>query len=117
MSIKKHNQMVAKARKGQFRQQLLNWTKGTHRSRKLQLEALEDRRVLAVVVEAFNATASGFTVDLSEEIRLSNLNLYDAQSAGMGLADVTLRGASVGDVLGSLVMDGTRISEAHRMLL
>jgi len=78
-------------------------------SRMLRLESLEDRRVMAVAVEAFTPTSSGFTAQLSEEIRLENLNLYDSQGAAMGAADVTLRGASVGDVRGSLIVTGTEL--------
>jgi hypothetical protein len=76
-------------------------------SRRLRIEPLEDRRVMAVTVEAFVPTASGFTATLSEEIRVENLNLYDAQSEVLGDADVVLRGANTGDVRGSLIVNGT----------
>lgn len=79
-------------------------------SRSLQVQPLEDRRVLAVTVEAFMPTPSGFTTQLSEEIRLENLNLYNSQSGGMGAADVTLQGTTGGNIRGSLVVDGTNLT-------
>ncbi len=79
-------------------------------ARRPRFEPLEDRRVMAVAVEAFTPTASGFTAQLTEEIRVENLNLYDTQGGAMGAADVTLRGESVGDVTGSLVVRGTELT-------
>lgn len=65
---------------------------------------------MAVAIEAFTPTPSGFTAQLSEEIRVENLNLYSTQGGAMGAADVTLRGGSVGDVRGTLVVRGTELS-------
>ncbi len=79
-------------------------------SRRPRFEPLEDRRVMAVAIEAFTPTPSGFTAQLSEEIRLENLNIYDTQGGAMGAADVTLQGESVGDVRGTLVVRGTELS-------
>jgi VCBS repeat-containing protein len=76
--------------------------------RRLKMESLESRRVLATVT-GFTPTSSGFNVQLSEEISTVNLNLYDTQSQAAGAADVTLRGASVGDVTGSLIVSGTTL--------
>ena len=83
-------------------------------SRSLRVEPLEDRRVMAVTVEAFTPTPSGFTAQLSEEIRIENLNLYNSQSGDMGAADVTLQGATGGNVSGSLVVDGTNLTFVAR---
>lgn len=79
-------------------------------SRSLRVEPLEDRRVMAVTVEAFAPTPSGFTAQLSEEIRLSNLNLYNSQSGDMGVADVTLQGNTGGNIRGSLIVEGTNLT-------
>lgn len=79
-------------------------------SRPLRVEPLEDRRVMAVTVEAFTPTPSGFTAQLSEEIRIENLNLYNSQNGNMGTADVTLQGASGGNIRGSLIVEGTNLS-------
>ena len=80
------------------------------KARRLRLEPLEERRVMAVAVEAFTPTNSGFTAQLSEQIRVEQVNLYDAQSGAMGDADVTLRGESVGDVRGSLIITGNELT-------
>jgi Ca2+-binding RTX toxin-like protein len=58
-----------------------------------------------LVVTAFQATPSGFVLNFSRPLEPSTLNLYDAQSAGFGPADVTLVGDSVGPVSGSLLVD------------
>ncbi|MEO8495773.1 MAG: cadherin domain-containing protein, partial [Planctomycetota bacterium] len=78
--------------------------------RRLFLEPLQPREVLAVAIDAFTPTPSGFVADLSAEIRESQLNLYDTQSHAMGDADVTLTGAVTGNVKGSLVVEGTRLT-------
>jgi uncharacterized protein GlcG (DUF336 family) len=76
----------------------------------LRFEPLESRRVLSFVVESFSPIPSGFMVDLSEEIDTSVLNLYDAENGALGAADVTLQGAEVGEVRGSLVVEGSRLT-------
>jgi len=85
-----------------------------HVSRALRVEPLEDRRVMAVTVAAFTPTPSGFTAQLSEEIRIENLNLYNSQSGDMGAADVTLQGTTGGNIPGSLVVDGTNLTFVAR---
>ncbi len=50
-------------------------------------------------------TESGFTAEFSTDLNTAVLNLYDTVRAGMGGADVTLQGAAVGTVAGSLVVD------------
>jgi hypothetical protein len=80
------------------------------RFRRLIHESLEDRKLMAVAVAGFSPTPSGFTAELTAPIKLENLNLYDSALAGMGAADVTLRGESVGQVRGSLVVEGSRIT-------
>ncbi len=77
--------------------------------RKLRLESLENRRVLATVT-GFTPTASGFNVQLSEQIDVSKLNLYTTEGGAMGAADVTVTGASTGNVKGSLIVSGTTLS-------
>ncbi|MCA9142093.1 MAG: cadherin domain-containing protein [Planctomycetales bacterium] len=78
--------------------------------RRLFLEPLQPREVLAVAVDAFTPTPSGFTAELSAEIRQSALNLYDTQSQALGAADVTLTGSATGNVRGSLVVEGTTLT-------
>ncbi|WP_372724176.1 cohesin domain-containing protein, partial [Novipirellula sp.] len=78
------------------------------KARHLSLQSLENRRVLAATITSFTPTASGFTAELSEEVSTLNLNLYDTQGQAAGAADVTLTGASSGNVRGSLfVKDNT----------
>ncbi len=44
------------------------------------------------------------------EIQQSVLNLYDTESHALGAADVTLTGNATGNVRGSLVVEGTKLS-------
>ena len=76
----------------------------------LRFEPLEDRTLMAVAVSSFTPTPSGFVVQFTEEIRVANLNLYDAQNGAIGAADVTLRGSTLGDIRGSVVTDGFKLS-------
>ncbi|MCG8649758.1 MAG: hypothetical protein MI861_07990 [Pirellulales bacterium] len=78
-------------------------------NRRLEVQSLESRRVLATVT-GFTPNDSGFSVQLSEEVSTVNLSLYDTESSAMGAADVTLRGSTVGDVTGSLIVEGTTIT-------
>ncbi|QDV82501.1 Cadherin domain protein [Stieleria magnilauensis] len=78
--------------------------------RRSRLETLESRRVLAATIASFNPTSSGFVAELSEEIDTSVINLYDAENGLAGAADVTLTGATTGDVAGSLIIDGTSLT-------
>jgi len=55
-------------------------------------------------VLSFSTTSSGFVVQLSTDLEVSQLNLYD-QGGQFGAADVTVMGANVGEVRGSLVVD------------
>jgi uncharacterized protein YggE len=94
-----------------------SWSSGTRRSsvsphqkRRLFLEPLQPREVLAVAVDAFMPTPSGFVAELSAEIQQSALNLYDTQSHALGAADVTLTGNVTGNVRGSLVVEGTTLT-------
>lgn len=57
----------------------------------------------SLTVSAFTPTPTGFVADFNQSIDPSVLNLYDTQSAGLGLADVTLAGPG-GNVRGSLVI-------------
>jgi uncharacterized protein YggE len=101
----------------QLIQRQCSWTAGSRRSnvtryerRRLFLEPLQPREVLAVAVDAFTPTPSGFVAELSAEIRQSVLNLYDTQSHAMGATDVTLTGNVTGNVPGSLVVQGTTLT-------
>ncbi len=78
--------------------------------RRLTLEALEFRRVLAASISSFSPTASGFLLELTEQVSTQNLSLYDSESGVAGAADVTLQGEITGDVRGSLVVSGTTLS-------
>jgi len=60
-------------------------------------------------VATFVPEPSGFTVEFSEAIDTSVLNLYDAANQSLGEADVSLTGAAHGPVQGSLVADGQRL--------
>jgi VCBS repeat-containing protein len=82
---------------------------GREKRRKMFLESLEQRQVLATVVEAFTPTASGFIVDFSAPIQTSTLNLYDAQNGLLGPADVVVQGTSSGIVHGTLVVEGDKL--------
>jgi len=79
-------------------------------TRRLSIQSLENRRVLAATITALSPSASGFTAELSEQVNTVNLNLYDTQGQVAGAADVTLRGATTGLVRGSLLVEGTRVS-------
>ncbi|MCM2369952.1 cadherin domain-containing protein [Aporhodopirellula aestuarii] len=78
--------------------------------RRLTLESLESRRVLAATIASFTPTSSGFTAELSEQISTQNLSLYDTEGGVAGAADVTLQGATTGSVRGSLVVNGTTVT-------
>ncbi len=97
---------------GQVKNQLTSGSRprrgGVAGERRLRMESLEDRRVLATVT-AFTPTASGFNLQLSEQVNTVNLNLYDTESAALGPADVILRGATVGNVNGSMLVQGTSL--------
>ncbi|OYP39074.1 cadherin domain-containing protein [Rhodopirellula sp. MGV] len=80
------------------------------KGRKARLETLESRRVLAATIASFTPTASGFVAELSEEIDSTKINLYDSENGLAGDADVTLNGASGGNVQGSLIIDGTTLT-------
>ncbi|MEO9933844.1 cadherin domain-containing protein [Rhodopirellula bahusiensis] len=78
--------------------------------RRLKVESLESRRVLAATIASFTPTPSGFTAELSEEVSIPQLSLYDNEAGDAGAADVTLQGTSTGEVRGSLVVNGTTVT-------
>ncbi|KLU01377.1 other cellular organization [Rhodopirellula islandica] len=78
--------------------------------RRLKVESLESRRVLAATIASFAPTPSGFTAELSEEVSIPQLSLYDTEAGDAGAADVTLQGATTGEVRGSLVVNGTTVT-------
>jgi hypothetical protein len=55
---------------------------------------------------ALAADSSGFNLEMTAGFQEAVINLYDGTAGGFGVADVTLVGASVGPVRGTLVMDG-----------
>ena len=67
------------------------------------VEVVED----TLRVTSFVWNASGFDVTFNRDINLSTLNLYSGLPGGISAADVTLVGASVGNVKGSIVWNGT----------
>jgi len=71
---------------------------------------MEDRRLLSITVTALTPTTSGFVAQFSSEVDASVLNLYDAQNGALGQADVTLQGATAGQIQGSLVADGNKLT-------
>ncbi len=60
-----------------------------------------------LTVTALTPTPSGFAAEFSAELNADVLNLYAPQTDGLGVADVTLQGASTGAVAGSLVVDAS----------
>ncbi|MFG0263762.1 MAG: cadherin domain-containing protein [Rhodopirellula sp. JB055] len=78
--------------------------------RRLKVESWESRRVLAATIASFTPTPSGFTAELSEEVSIPQLSLYDTEAGDAGAADVTLQGATTGEVRGSLVVNGTTVT-------
>ncbi|QKS29606.1 MAG: tandem-95 repeat protein [Candidatus Accumulibacter similis] len=58
----------------------------------------------ALTVSRFTPTSTGFQVGFNRAIDPSVLNLYDTETGGLGVADVTLTGSS-GPVKGSIVVD------------
>ena len=89
-------------------------SRGTNSScrarRTLRCEPLEERQLLAITVEALTPTESGFVVEFSDQVETDSLNLYDAENGALGDADVTLEGAAVGAVPGSLVVDDNELT-------
>ncbi|MCY2987972.1 MAG: S8 family serine peptidase, partial [Planctomycetota bacterium] len=55
-------------------------------------------------ISSFQATSNGFVARFNRDLTASVLNLYD-QGGVLGPADVTVVGATVGEVCGSLVVD------------
>jgi hypothetical protein len=58
-------------------------------------------------VVSMQVTSTGFVIDFTRAAEVSVLNLIDTQTGGLGPSDVTLVGATVGPVAGSLVLDAT----------
>ncbi len=67
------------------------------------------KQVDTFIVTGVSPTASGFVAGLRTAPDASVLNLYDDQAGTFGPADVALTGESVGNVPGSLVVDGNTI--------
>ena len=58
-------------------------------------------------VTNFQTTPSGFTIQLSDTINTSVLNLYDGADVTNDLPDLTLVGATKGNIKGSLIWNGS----------
>ncbi len=58
-------------------------------------------------VSSFSSTSTGAVLDFNRDLNPAALNLFDLQGGTLGLADVTLVGATVGDVRGSVVIDSS----------
>jgi len=86
-------------------------TYGNPRS-KFHGEAIEPRLLLSgeLAVSQFQATATGFNVQFNQNVDASVINLYDVEAGTLGAADVTVVGASTGNVKGSLVVNNNQIS-------
>lgn len=78
--------------------------------RTLRCEPLDERQLLAITVESLTPTTSVFVVEFSDAVETSTLNLYDAENGALGEADVTLEGATVGSVCGSLVVEDSELT-------
>ncbi len=61
----------------------------------------------AFQVTTVTPTGSGIEIEFSDELDPSVLNLFDAETAQLGAADLTLVGASSGPIRGSLVIDAS----------
>jgi ELWxxDGT repeat protein len=58
-----------------------------------------------LIVSGVQPTPSGFTINFNRPINSTPLSLYSTETGGQGPADVTLVGATVGTVRGSLVVE------------
>jgi hypothetical protein len=63
-----------------------------------------------LAVTELTPTASGFVAELSRPVEPAALNLYTVESGALGSADVSLVGATVGPVAGSLVLRGQSLT-------
>ncbi len=64
----------------------------------------DDDGPASFAVSTFAGTSTGFTAQFNAVIDTADLNLYNT-SAGLGAADIILAGATVGNVVGSVVVD------------
>ncbi len=76
------------------------------------IESLESRFLLSgeLSIMEFVPTTSGAHVTFNQPVDVASLNLYDVESGALGPADVTLVGATVGPVRGSLVARGEELT-------
>ena len=65
---------------------------------------LDDDIPPSFAVTSLEATDSGFVLQFTNPLDGGDLNLYDTQNAGMGAADVVVRGGTSGNVSGSLIV-------------
>jgi hypothetical protein len=61
-------------------------------------------------VTSFQPTHSGFVVEFNRPVDPTTLNLYDTETGGLGPSDVTVTGATKGQVVGSLVVNPSGIT-------
>ncbi len=68
---------------------------------------IDDDEAAGLLVTSLDPTSTGFVVHFNRDLDAARLNLYDAETAGFGPADIVLQGAATGAVNGSLVVDPT----------
>ena len=61
-----------------------------------------------LVVTSLVPDPTGFVIQFNSELDEGRLNLYDAESVGLGETDIVVEGAETGIVSGSLQLDGSR---------
>ncbi|HXG13293.1 MAG TPA: cohesin domain-containing protein [Gemmataceae bacterium] len=76
------------------------------------VDAFVFRPATPLQVASFTPTGDGFTLLFNQSIDPSDLNLYDAQGASLGPADVTVVGSATGPVRGSLTVNAGRTAIA-----
>ena len=70
----------------------------------------DDDEIPQLFVTSLSATESRFAIQFSTRITLAGLNVYDAERAAAGPADVTLVGAQSGPVAGTVLVHPSRTS-------
>lgn len=71
---------------------------------------LDDDIPPSFAVTSLTAGDSSITIELSNPVDATDLNLYDTQNAAMGASDVVVTGATSGPVSGSILVDGTTVT-------
>jgi len=66
---------------------------------------IDDDSSSRLLVTSLEPISTGFVAQFNTELDVNALNLFDTQTAGLGPADVVLRGETAGTVAGSLVVN------------